>query len=135
MKGLIKSVLINAISFYVASRLVQGFQFTGGLVTLLIAGVAFTLINLLIKPIVSLLLLPFNIITLGLFSWLISVIMLYILTIAVPEIRIVPWNFPGTSYGGFVVPSMQLSWLQTLVVSSFFISIMNALLKWIATDE
>lgn len=134
MKGLIKSVIINSTAFYIASVAVKGFQFSGGVPTLIIAGVAFTLINALVKPLVSLFLLPFNLITLGLFSWIINVIMLHLLTIAVSEIKITSWQFPGINYQGFVVPGMNFSALQTLIIASFFISIVTSILNWLSKE-
>ncbi len=134
MKGLLKSIIVNSTAFYVASVAVKGFQFSGGVATLIIAGIAFALINALVKPLVSLFLLPFNLITLGLFSWIINVIMLHLLTIAVPEIKIIAWQFPGISSQGYVIPSMNLSSLQSLIIASFFISFITSLLNWLSKD-
>lgn len=134
MKGLIKSVIINSTAFYIASIAVKGFQFSGGVATLIIAGLAFTIINALAKPLVSLFLLPFNLITLGLFSWIINVIMLHLLTVAVPEIKITAWQFSGINYQGFVVPGMNFPALQTLIIASFLISIITSVLNWLAKE-
>lgn len=134
MKNILKSVIINSTAFYIASFVVKGFQFTGGVATLIIAGLAFTLINALVKPLVSLFLLPFNLITFGLFSWIINVIMLHLLTVAVPEIKITAWQFSGINYQGFVIPSMNFSSLQTLIIASFLISITTSVLNWLAKE-
>lgn len=134
MKNILKSVIINSTAFYIASVVVKGFQFTGGVPTLIIAGLAFTLINALVKPLVSLFLLPFNLITLGLFSWIINVIMLYLLTVAVPEIKITAWQFTGINYQGFIVPSINFSSLQTLIIASFLISTTTSVLNWLAKE-
>lgn len=134
MKNILKSVIINSTAFYIASVVVKGFQFTGGVATLIIAGLAFTLINALVKPLVSLFLLPFNLITLGLFSWIINVIMLHLLTVAVPEIKITAWQFMGINYHGFVVPSINFSSLQTLIIASFLISFTTSVLNWLAKE-
>lgn len=134
MKNIFKAIIINSSAFYAASQIVKGFQFTGGIATIFLAGVAFTLINALVKPIVSLFLLPFNLVTLGLFSWIINVIMLYLLTVAVPEIKITSWVFAGFSYQGFIVPQMHLSMLQTIIIASFVISIFTGIINWIIKD-
>lgn len=134
MKGIFKSFLINSLAFYFASTLVKGFQFTGGLATIVVAGIAFTVINALVKPIVSLFLLPFNLVTLGLFSWIINVIMIYLLTVAIPEIKITAWQFAGFSYQGFTIPQIYLSSLQTIIISSFVISFITGVIGWIIKD-
>lgn len=46
--------------------------------TLLIAGVVFTIVNWFVKPILTILSIPFIVITLGLFYFLLNVLMLYI---------------------------------------------------------
>lgn len=134
MKKIFKSIVVNSTAFYFASLAIKGFQFTGGLATLIVAGIAFTLINALVKPIVSILLLPFNLVTLGLFAWIINVIMLYVLTVAIPEIKISSWQFLGFSYQGFVVPQFNLSSLQTLIVASFVISFITGAISWLISD-
>lgn len=134
MKGLLKSIVINSTAFYIASAVVKGFQFTGGLPTLIIAGITFALINALVKPLISLFLLPFNLITLGFFAWIINVIMLHILTLIIPEIKIIAWQFTGLTYQGFVIPPISFSSLQTLIIASFFISIITSTLRWLAKD-
>lgn len=134
MKTIFKSIIINSTAFYIASVVVKGFQLSGGIATLIIAGLAFTLINALVKPLVSLFLLPFNLITLGLFSWVINVIMLHLLTVAVPEIKITAWQFPGFSYQGFVIPGMNFSPLQTLIIASFLISFITSILNWLSKE-
>jgi len=134
VKRIFKSVLINSIAFYFASALVKGLQFSGGFATILISGLAFAIINALVKPIVSLFLLPFNLVTLGLFSWVINVIMLYILTVAIPDIKMISWQFTGFSSQGFVVPQMYFSSLQTLIIASFIISFITGIINWVIKD-
>lgn len=134
MKGIFKSIVINSVAFYFASIVVKGFQFSGGFATILISGLAFTIINALVKPIVSLFLLPFNLITLGLFSWVINVIMLYILTVAIPDIKMASWQFTGLTFQGFVVPQMYFSSLQTLIIASLIISFITGVINWLIKD-
>ena len=55
--------------------------------TLLIAAAVFTVVNASIKPIVALLSIPFIVITLGIFYFLINVLMLYVTDWVVPRVR------------------------------------------------
>ena len=56
--------------------------------TLLIAAAVFTVVNAWIKPIVAVLSIPFIVVTLGLFYFLINVLMLYVTDWVVPDFEI-----------------------------------------------
>ncbi len=60
-------VVVNGIALLVASYLVPGVHYEGGLLYLLLAGLVIGLVNLLVKPLVTVLSLPLVIVTLGLF--------------------------------------------------------------------
>ena len=77
-------VVVNAVAIWVATAVVPGVEVTGGgtgrtIVTLLILGILFGLVNAVIKPIVKFFSFPFYIITLGLFALIVNALMLEIL--------------------------------------------------------
>ena len=51
-------VVLNGVALLIAAKLIPGIHYTGGLLYLLLAGLVLGLINLLVKPIVTLLLAP-----------------------------------------------------------------------------
>jgi putative membrane protein len=69
-------LLINAAALWVATRLVSGITYTGDGVSLLGVALVFGVLNVLIKPILFLLSLPFLIVTLGLFTLVLNALML-----------------------------------------------------------
>ncbi len=77
MRALLQ-VTVNALGLLVAAHLVPGIEFEGGLLYLLLAGLAIGLINLLVKPFAILLSLPFILLTLGLFFVVINGAMLWL---------------------------------------------------------
>lgn len=81
-------IVLNGVAILVASRIVPGIHYTGGLGYLLLVGLVFGLVNLLVKPIVSLLSLPLIIVSLGLFYLVINGLMLYLSTLFVSHLRI-----------------------------------------------
>lgn len=135
MKTLLRSFLINLASLEAAVLLIPGVANTGGLKTLLIATVVLALMNLLIRPLISLLLLPINLVTLGAFRWLINVAVLFFLTLVVTQIKISPFTFSGYSYQGFTIPELQVSKFWTLVIVSATISLVNSFLFWLASSN
>lgn len=71
-------VVVNGIALLVASYLVPGVHYEGGLLYLLLAGLVIGLVNLLVKPLVTLLSLPLVIVTLGLFYLVINGLMFWL---------------------------------------------------------
>jgi putative membrane protein len=68
----------NAIALYVAAWAISGVSYGNDWWSLLIAAAVFTLVNMWVKPILTILSLPFIILTLGLFLFLLNILMLYI---------------------------------------------------------
>jgi len=68
----------NAVALYVAAWAISGVSYGDEWWSLLIAAAVFTLVNMWVKPILTLLSLPFIIVTLGLFLFLLNILMLYI---------------------------------------------------------
>jgi putative membrane protein len=69
-------LFINAAALWAATRLVSGITYTGDGVSLFGVALVFGVLNVLIKPILFLLSLPFVILTLGLFTLVINAVML-----------------------------------------------------------
>ena len=131
MKTVLRSIIYNAASIWVVSMLVSGLIFEKGYETLFVAAFALGLINLLIKPIINLLLLPITLITLGAFRWLVNVVALYLVTVVVPDFRITTIDFTGFSYQGIVIPAFSLNLIFSFIAVSFLISFVSSFFFWL----
>jgi putative membrane protein len=80
-------LLINVIAFYVTAYIVPGFTISGWQ-TLLVMSIVWGLLTLLLKPVLLILTLPINILTLGLFTFVINALLLMILSAIVPGFSI-----------------------------------------------
>ena len=78
----------NVVALYVAAWLLSGVDYGDQWWTLLIAAAVFTVVNAWIKPVVTLLSIPFIVVTLGLFYFLLNVLMLYVTDWVVPDFEI-----------------------------------------------
>ncbi len=76
-------VVGNAVAL-LATTIVPGIRFTGSWLTLLAAGVVFGLFNLIVRPIATFLSLPFLLLTLGLFYFVLNGILLWLAGKVVP---------------------------------------------------
>jgi putative membrane protein len=77
--------LFNTVALFVATWLLSGLSYGSDWWVLLIAGLVFTLVNYFLKPVLTILSIPFIIVTLGIFYLLINVFMLYLTHWLVPQ--------------------------------------------------
>ena len=78
----------NAIALYVAALLLSGITYGDDGWVLVIAAAVFTLVNMWLRPVVRILSLPLIILTLGLFLFVVNVLMLYVTDWLVPDFEI-----------------------------------------------
>jgi putative membrane protein len=92
----------NAVALYVAAWLLAGVTYGDEWWTLLVAAAVFTVVNAWLRPIVRLLSLPLIILTLGLFLFVVNVLMLYVTDWLVPDFEI-------RSFGAGVLAALVVS--------------------------
>lgn len=118
MVKLIFRVIINTVAIWIAAIIVPGISLTSDVLSWLIVAVIFGLINALIRPLVKLLTLPLNVMTLGLFTLVINALML-MLTAFLTDILMIE----GPLFG--FVPAL---------LGSVIISIVSTVLNWFVKD-
>ncbi len=131
MKIILRYFLINLVSLMLTTKIISGLTYTGGLRSLILGGAAFMLINLILVPLLKILLLPLNLLTLGIFAWITNVLALYALTTVISDFQLVPYTFSGFNYNGFILPSYELSPFLVAVVASFLIGVITHFLQWL----
>jgi putative membrane protein len=107
-------LLINAAALWVATRLVSGISYTGDGVSLFGVALVFGVLNVLIKPVLFLVSLPFVILTLGLFTLVLNALMLLLTGVASDAIGL------GFSVDGFL-PALKGALVVSVV--SFLLSL------------
>ena len=132
MKTILRHFLINLVSLFIATRLISGLTYSGGVKSLLIGAAVFMLINIILVPLLKILLLSLNLLTLGLFAWVANVLALYALTTIVSDFRLIPYFFPGANLAGFMIPAMDLSPFWVAVLASLVIGIITHFLQWVS---
>ena len=85
MADFLTKVIVNAIAVWVATLVVPGVSVTGEgwrttVLTMLLVGAIFGVVNAVIKPVVALLSLPFYVLTLGLFAFVVNALMLWLVS-------------------------------------------------------
>jgi len=85
--GFILRLVLNALVLLLVTHLIQGIRVTGFGVAL-IAALVLGLLNALVKPLLFILTLPLNILTLGLFTFVINALILWLAAALVPGFAI-----------------------------------------------
>lgn len=135
MKILLRHILINLLVIYLTDLLYPGFTILHDSKTLLSAAIIWLLLNKIVKPIIKLLLLPINLITLNLFAWVISLITLFLLQSIVGGITISAYNFPGLSIQGFVFPPIALGIFASYVIASCLLNLLHSFILWLIRKD
>ena len=87
---LLATILLNGLLFYLTAVLLSGVSIDG-ILTAVICGLVLGLINITIKPIITLLTLPFTILTFGLFLLIINAAMILVVDSLIPGFEVDGW--------------------------------------------
>lgn len=108
MKFLLR-LLVLGVTIFLISYLIPGLIQVDSLVTALVVALVLALINAFIRPVVLILTLPINLLTLGLFTFVINALMLLL--------------------ASAVVPGFGISGFWAALVASILISVVNSFLS------
>ena len=89
------------------SRILPGFK-VDGWVAAIFAAVVLAVVNTIVKPILFVLTLPFTILTLGLFLFVLNALMLWLTAIIVPGFRVS--GFGTTLVASLILAAVSLVW-------------------------
>lgn len=98
---LLGNLVVNILAILVVEYLVPGFS-VNNLWTAFVASIVIGIVNTLIKPILQFIALPITILTLGLFAFVINVILLYLVSLIVP---------------GFIIDSLLTAAIASIALS------------------
>jgi putative membrane protein len=107
--------LCNVVALFVAAWILSGISYGDQWWTLFIAAAVFTIVNAWVKPILAVLSIPFIVVTLGLFYFLINVLMLYI----------TDW----------IVPDFEIRTFWWAVLAAIIVSLVNGALNLVLPDD
>lgn len=113
MKSLVVHLLSYSLGLYLTAQLVQGLYFDT-LAALVLGAVVLSIVDAVIKPIITILTLPLNFLTLGLFTFVINGFMLKITSLIVP----------GMAVGGF--------WAATF--AALVLTIISGIINWLISE-
>lgn len=131
MRGLVSRIAINALSLFLVSLVFSGLRVQGGFTNYLIAGALLTVFSAILDPIIKIITLPFNILTLGLLSFLSTLAALLVLTSVFPKVAVSAFVFTGFSFLGLTIGQIHFSLFLSFVAISATIYFLNKLVAWL----
>ena len=87
MKKLFLQIITGMLAIWLATKFVKGVEFTGPLRLLLLAGAILGFLNFFIKPILKIVTLPLRILTFGLFSLVINIGIIWLVSLIMPDLK------------------------------------------------
>lgn len=131
MKTHLLGFVVSIIAFVIATFFLPGLNYGGNSDILVRAAVVFGLLNTFVRPILKIILLPLNFLTLGLLGGLTGLILLWLISVLVPGFSITASHFNGVAIGGINLPAYDLNALLTLVFGAVIIGLISGILYWI----
>jgi putative membrane protein len=113
------NIAINGGTLYLLTRLVEDITYTGGFKFFVIGGVVLGVVNLVVRPLLRIVSLPFIFLTGGLFMIVINVVILWFLSyfLSIAEFREVTLVFQNTS--SYVIGAIVfgvINWTSSLII-------------------
>lgn len=130
MKRIIRMFVFSAFALFITAMWNRGFSFPGSIQTFFEAVILLVLSYYIIVPISKIILLPINILSLGLASTLVYFILFYIISVHLSLISISSWTFSGITVASFSIPRTEISSFMNIIISAISVSsIINVLEK------
>lgn len=131
MKLVAKKILAVFISVYFLTQIIDQVSVKGGIYGMFYGSVILGGLYWILKPVLSIIFFPINMITLNLSSWLIDIFIFYLWTLIFPMVKISNWYFPGISIGPLTIfPYNFVGW-QIYLVSALLLSILLKFNRWL----
>jgi putative membrane protein len=129
MKKIILRVFTYVAVLYLVDSLIHGFEFQDSGTVLLLAALL-SLTDRIINPIVKFFTLPLNLLTFGLFNFILSCVYLYIFDLLIPGLQIVNGYLGPFNSTAIQIPTIRLSLIGVIIIGAFVISFLNAIVTW-----
>lgn len=129
-------LVINVLALFAADFIVPEFHLHYsatilGFITIAMVAILLGLVNTFIKPIVQLVSLPINLLTMGIFGFIMNVLLLVVLTFTV---SIIQPNPPPIQLGDWP-PTFGINTLIAAVLGSIVISLVSSILAMLIPDR
>ncbi|HVT01720.1 MAG TPA: phage holin family protein [Patescibacteria group bacterium] len=131
MKPILRTIFTNTLSLFIVSSMFSGLQITGGFGSILYIGAWLSVLTLVLDPIVKVIILPLNILTLGLLSFLTTLVSLILIAFFYKNLHVTNFVFSGFSFLGINIGQISFSGFLPIIAISATIYFLNKLIGWL----
>lgn len=131
MRHYFKSILITIATVYIATKAIPTIGVGQDIKNYAFVYLGLWLISQIINPIFSLVLLPVNLITFGLVSFILNVAFVFALLYFLPQFTIGAYSFPGAQIDGVILPPVALNSVGTIFLTAAIITLLQKVLHLI----
>lgn len=135
MKKILKQILIYSYALLLHQELWLNLTFDHRLQTLLLVALILTFFDFILKPIIKLLLLPINILTLGTFRLVINTLGFYLATFLLSDFHLNNINRPAFNVLGLAIPQIVLNNFFAYLITSLSVNIIVGIYKFILKSK
>lgn len=134
MRGFIRTWFLYVVALYLLDK-IFAFISVGSMEVLVAAATMFYILNTIGKPILKVLWLPINIVTLGLFSWVINAIVVFVVIFLIPGFVVTPFTSSAIRIGKLLIPEIHLQLIPSYFFFTFMLSWTIEFLWWLLIDD
>lgn len=129
MKKISRMVIFSGLSIFSLTIFNPSFKVVGDVKNFIYLSILIAIIYYLLTPILKLILLPINILTLGFFSFIVYV---FIFNFAIEYFHLATissWDFPGLSTNIVIIPRLFINDFYNRIFCAFYVSFFISLLE------
>lgn len=131
MRYILKKYAIITASLFFLTQCIPAVRISGAWKEFLIASLFLSGFLMIVSPITNILMLPLNILTLNLSSWLLSIAIVFVWSKVTPHVQISSWNFPGISLGSVIVTQTTIPAWEVTIISAILLTLFRKTLEWL----
>lgn len=131
MKFVLRKYFITVSSLFILSQLIPSIAIKNSWNGLFYASLILSLLFYIVRPLLNLIMLPINLVTLNLSSWIAQVLIFYFWTVITNVVKISSWQFSGLNLGTINISAFNLVKWQVIIAGAFVYIIINKFLGWV----
>lgn len=131
MKTLLRIFILYTLILFFLLQIIPGFAIVGGFHTIFVASFVLMLFFLILKPILTVISFPVNMITLGIFNIFVNGLLIYLMTVFVTDISISPFTYDRATVFGFITPAITFNTFFAYLYVAFVFSLIDGFIKWL----
>jgi len=131
MKKVLKFTLLISFALALQNQFLANLDFSSSVWVIIKVALVLTIFELLLKPIIKVLLIPINILTLGFFRIVINTFGFYLAAFIFSDFKVHNISIASFTIQGFTVPALYFSNFWAFVVNSTTTNILLSLFKFI----